>query len=118
MPSELRLYAPAPVARAIGKTPMMKANDVIRIGRSRCRDGALADSRMLIPCFSHDLDAELDDQDRVLGLQADQHDQADLPEDVQRHVVEPEADDRAERGQGHRQDDDQRAGSSSRRGPP
>ena len=99
MPSEFRLYAPAPVARAIGRTPMMKANEVIRIGRSRCRDASLAESMMLIPCFCMQLDAELDDQDRVLRLQADQHHQADLAEDVQRHVVDPEADDRPE----HRQ---------------
>ena len=41
--------APAPVARAIGSTPITNANEVIRIGRSRSRDAALADSMMLIP---------------------------------------------------------------------
>ena len=56
----------------------------------------------------HQLDAELDDQDRVLRLQADEHHQADLAEDVERHVVEPEPDHRAEGRQGDRQDDDQR----------
>ena len=30
---------------------MTKANEVIRIGRSRSRDASLAESMMLIPCF-------------------------------------------------------------------
>src|SRR5206468_1298472 len=41
----------------------------------------------------HELDAELDNQDRVLGFQADQHDQPDLAEDVQRQIEDPEAND-------------------------
>ena len=51
-PRELRLYAPAPVAWAIGKTPKTNAKEVIRIGRSRWRAASLAESMMLIPCFS------------------------------------------------------------------
>ena len=78
---------------------MTKANEVIRIGRSRCRDGLLGRIDDAHPVLLLKLDAELDDQDRVLRLQADQHHQADLAEDVQRHVVEPQADHRAE----HRQ---------------
>jgi hypothetical protein len=37
VPSERRISAPAPVAITSGTTPRMKANDVIKIGRSRSR---------------------------------------------------------------------------------
>ena len=37
IPSDRRISAPAPVATASGITPRMKANEVIRIGRSRSR---------------------------------------------------------------------------------
>ena len=66
--------------------------------------GGLEDPRPLLPQVL----GKLDDQDRVLGLQADQHHQADLAEDVERHVVDPEADHRAEGRQGDRDDDHQR----------
>ncbi len=51
IPREFRLPAPAPVARAIGNTPMMNANDVIRIGRRRRREAIFAESMMLCPSF-------------------------------------------------------------------
>ena len=37
IPSDRRISAPAPEATASGITPMMKASEVIRIGRSRSR---------------------------------------------------------------------------------
>ena len=37
VPSARRISAPAPVAMTSGTTPRMKANEVIRIGRSRSR---------------------------------------------------------------------------------
>ena len=37
IPSDRRISAPAPAATTSGITPMMKANEVIRIGRSRSR---------------------------------------------------------------------------------
>ena len=40
MPSERRISAPAPEATISGITPKMKANEVIRIGRSRSRDAS------------------------------------------------------------------------------
>ncbi len=49
MPSEFRLYAPAPVAVAIGRTPITNANEVIRIGRNRCRAASLAESMIDSP---------------------------------------------------------------------
>jgi hypothetical protein len=44
VPTELRAADPAPVARASGSTPRMKANDVIRIGRRRIRPASTAAS--------------------------------------------------------------------------
>src|SRR6202012_3872695 len=45
-PIDLRALAPAPVASTSGRTPRMKANDVIRIGRSRALAAATAASVM------------------------------------------------------------------------
>jgi hypothetical protein len=68
------LAEPAPVASASGNTPRMKAIEVITMGRKRMRaassgrvDGALALRLQVL--------GELDDQDRVLGRQADDGDQ-------------------------------------------
>ena len=73
-------------ARASGIAPSTIAAVVIRIGRSRKRRGL--DNRLE---FFHALGAqlvgELDDQDAVLGDQADQHHQADLAVHVQRAAV-------------------------------
>ena len=44
---------------------------------------------------------ELDDQDRVLGGEADQHHQADLAEDVVRQAAQPLRRERAEDGERH-----------------
>ena len=64
---------------------MMKANDVIRIGRKRRRAASAAAS--LIECaVGAPFARELDDQHRVLGRQPNEHDDADLHVDV---VVEP-----------------------------
>src|SRR5271165_3925448 len=46
MPSDLRAFADAPVARTSGNTPRMKAKEVMRIGRKREREAATAASRM------------------------------------------------------------------------
>ena len=51
---------------------------------------------------------ELDDQDGVLGRQADQHHQADLREDVVVQLRQPDADDGGEQAHRHDQDDRQR----------
>src|SRR6185436_10333991 len=74
MPIAWRISAPAPVEYASGSTPMMKAIEVMMIGRSRSR-----------------LAGELDDQDRVLRREAHQHHEADLGEDVVVAVAEPHA---------------------------
>src|SRR5262249_33188960 len=45
VPSDLRISAPAPEAMHNGTTPRMKANDVIRMGRSRNRDASTVASK-------------------------------------------------------------------------
>ena len=52
VPSDCRISAPAPVAIASGSTPKMKANEVIRIGRSRVRAAMTAASKRSLPCAS------------------------------------------------------------------
>ena len=51
---------------------------------------------------------ELDDQDRVLRRQADQHHQADLAVDVVGEAAQPLRAERAEHGQRHAEQDDER----------
>ena len=65
----------------------MKAKDVIRIGRKRARAASTADSTIGLPGGAH-FARHLDDQDRVLGRQRDQQDQADLDVEI---VVDAEA---------------------------
>ena len=63
IPNEIRLAAPAPVEMTSGKTPRMKANEVIRIGRSRTFPASMADrfpGGSIIP-------GEFHDQDSILG---------------------------------------------------
>ena len=51
---------------------------------------------------------EFDDQDRVLGRQADQHDEADLRIDVHLHAAQPDGEQRAEQSGWHRQNHHER----------
>ncbi len=44
VPTEWRPASPAPWAMTSGNTPRMKANDVMRIGRSRMRAASIAAS--------------------------------------------------------------------------
>ena len=60
--------------------PRMNANDVIRMGRSRRRAAARAAS-LRTSLFIFHL-RELHDEDRILGRETDQHNQADLGKDV------------------------------------
>ena len=78
----VRAAAPAPVAIASGTTPRMNASDVITIGRKRSRPRSIAASARRRPRAA--VDAELDDQDRVLRGQPDQRQQPDLEVDVLR----------------------------------
>jgi hypothetical protein len=50
-PSDRRISAPAPSAMTSGTTPRMKANDVIRIGRSRSRHASVVASRSGLPSW-------------------------------------------------------------------
>ena len=99
-------------------TPRMKANEVIRIGRSRVR--AACDRRLrrgvtpvlLAPAW----------RTRRSGSrscrQADQHDEADLRQDVVVHAAQIHADHRREQAHRHDQDRPPAAASSSRTAPP
>ena len=91
MPSAWRTSAPAPLASISGTTPMMKAKEVIRIGRRRRRAACnTADDRVMALLVLQML-GELDDQDRVLAGEADEHDEADLREHVVVAVIEEHA---------------------------
>ena len=107
VPTELRAPAPAPVAYASGSTPRMNANDVMRIGRSRMRAASTAASTIDRPCAAK-LFGELDDQNRVLRGQPDQHDEADLAEHVVREAANQLRAQRAEHRQRHAQQNDER----------
>ena len=61
---------------------------------------------------------ELDDEDRVLGGEADHHEQADLREDVELEAAEPQRSQGAEHGDGRGEQDGERQASSSRTGRP
>ena len=82
---------------------------VIRIGRSR--SVAALDHRVAhgLPLGAQ-LVGELDDQDAVLGDQADQGDEADLAIDVERAAAPPQRQQRAGDRQRHGQHDDERIG--------
>ena len=85
----------------------MKAKEVIRIGREPHARGL---GRRLEPILAMllVLPRELDDQNRVLGRQSDQHDEADLGEDVHVHGPEQEPGHRGEQAHGHDEDDGER----------
>ena len=76
--------SPRPLAITSGTRPRMKAIEVIITARKRSRAPMMAASRMRQPCLALLL-GEFDDQDAVLGGQRDQHHQADLRVDVERH---------------------------------
>ena len=93
VPSVRRISAPAPCETISGTTPRMKEHEVITIGRSRSLHAA---KRRIAPrqaVMALHL-GELDDEDRILAGQADQHHEADLREDVDVHPGNVDADDR------------------------
>ena len=102
VPIDCRLAAPAPLANISGRTPRMKAKAVIRIGRRRSRPASIAAATMLEALLAPP-PGEFDDQDRVLGGEADQHDEADLRIDVDRQAAQPQRRQRAKQRQGRRE---------------
>ena len=72
------------------------------IGRKRRRAASMAESSIDFALLAL-LRRELDDQDGVLGRQADQGDEADLEVDVVRHAAQPDRDERADEGERHRE---------------
>ena len=105
VPSVCRSSEPAPTAQTSGVTPRMKASDVMMIGRKpqvRGFDRGIE----AVAAAVLELLGEFDDQNGVLGGKADEHDKADLGEDV---VVLPAQHDAEDRGdQTHRHDHDDR----------
>ena len=85
VPSVRRISAPAPCDRINGTTPRMNASDVMMIGRNRSRHAASVASRARHALLALVL-GKLHDQDGVLAGQADQHDEADLGQNVDVHV--------------------------------
>ena len=71
------------------------------------RAASTAASTIDMPCCAQVL-GELDDQDRVLGREADQHDEPDLTEHVVREAAQELRAERAEHRQRHAQQDDER----------
>ena len=103
VPSDWRISAPAPIAHTSGVTPKMKDKDVITIGRSRKRAASIGGLEPIAALLVQLL-GEFDDQDRVLGGKADQHDESHLRENVVLLPAQQHADDR--RHQAHRNDQD------------
>ena len=88
--------------RERGTTPRMNANAVIRIGRNRSFAPTRASIHQALALSRARL-RELDDQDRVLRGEPDQHDQTDLRKDVVEITVrglsrDPQAEIRAKGG--------------------
>ncbi len=87
VPSACRSSAPGAARdQPAAPTPRMKAKLVIRIGRRRGRAASTAASIGDGPSPLLRLLGELDDQDRILGGERDQHDQADLGQDIVVHA--------------------------------
>ena len=82
-PMDWRLSAPAPVAIISGTAPAAVASVVISTGRRRAVAASIVASTNSLPAIAQ-LVRELHDQDAVLAGDADQHDRADLAEDVDR----------------------------------
>ena len=109
VPSACWLAPPAPVAIAIGSTPQTKARPVIRIGRKRKRAGLdrRLDQRLALRA---QILGEFDDQDGVLGREADDGDQADGEIDVVRQAAQRRREHRAADAERHRQQHRERNG--------
>ena len=84
VPSVRRISAPAPCEITSGNTPRMKANEVMMIGRNRTRGGFHGGVEQRRP-FLLPVAGKFDDQNRVLARQSDQHDEADLHENIDVH---------------------------------
>ena len=108
IPIDIRLSAPAPRASAIGSVPRIVASVVIRIGRNRAAAASLHGGERARGAGCAPLVRELDDQDAVLRHEADEHDQADLREDVQRLAEVPEREQCAGKRQRHGEQDHER----------
>ena len=70
MPIDRRAPAPAPVAMTSGKTPRMKANEVIRMGRNLSRS-SLDRRRDDFHPLGAPLARIFHDQDRILAAERD-----------------------------------------------
>src|SRR4029077_16496192 len=122
VPTEWRLAWPAPEGKNNGRKPGVKEKEGMRRRRSCGRDaedegeeahedGPQPDARRLDRRLDRraaagaELLGELDDQDRVLGRQADQHHQADLAVDVVLQAADRLRREGAEDGERHGEED-------------
>ena len=90
-----RATAPEPVANHNGKSPKMKAKEVIRIGRKRKRAPSSAASSKRFAFFVFGL-GEFDNQNGIFRGEADEHDQTDLRVDVIFHTAQHRVEESAE----------------------
>ena len=105
-PSAMRASAPAPVASTSGRPPSTVQIIVIITGRRRISAACSIASRTPMPAVAQ-LVGEFDDQDAVLGHDADQQHQADLAVGVEAGAGEQQREDRAGEAERHgRHDDD------------
>ena len=82
----------------------MKASEVIITGRKRNLAPSVAASEQFDAALALLL-GEFDDQDAVLGREADQHDHADLAVKVEGQPAEQDEQERAEHADRHRKQD-------------
>ena len=99
MPIAFRLAEPAPVLTTRGMTPRMKANEVMRIGRSRKMHRF---QRRFNQPFALELKVLgiFNDQNRVFGRQSDRRQQADFEINVVRQAAQVGGEQRAEHSSG------------------
>ena len=107
MPIAWRISLPAPVAVTSGTTPMMNANEVIRMGRRRRRQASIAASIGDRPRSTPSA-GEFDDQNGVLTGEPHQHDEADLRQHVVIRALQPHAHHGEQQAHGHDENDRQR----------
>jgi hypothetical protein len=106
MPRLERAPEPGSSASASGMLPSMTEKLVITIGRNRVN--ALSRSRRACLAARAQRVGVVDEQDAVLGRDADQQHRADQREEVERLVREHERAERADRRDRHGEQDDER----------
>jgi hypothetical protein len=94
MPSGARASPPAPRPNAIGTMPAI-VEDCRHEDGPEARDRGLTRGCDEVLALLAELVGELDDEDRILGHEADQHDESDLAEQVDVPPTSSQGDERA-----------------------